>query len=49
MLFVHYYRFGQILLDKIAAISGLDNDFEYDFFNYDEFLKVLDGDSGVVI
>ncbi|HOI26143.1 MAG TPA: acyltransferase [Paludibacteraceae bacterium] len=49
MLFVHYYRFGQILLDKIAAISGLDNDFEYDFFNYDEFLKVLDGDSGVVM
>ncbi len=49
MVFVHYYRFGQVIIDKVAAISGLDNQFEYEFFNYEEFLKVLDGDTGVVM
>lgn len=48
-LFVHYYRFGQIIIDKIAAISTMDSKFEYDFKNYDAFLKILDGGTGVVM
>lgn len=49
MLFVHYYRFGQIIIDKIAALSGFEKRFEYDFVNYERFLEVLDGDTGVVM
>ncbi|MCQ2218516.1 MAG: acyltransferase [Paludibacteraceae bacterium] len=48
-LFLHYYRFGQIIIDKIAAISGMDSHFEYDFCNYDAFLNILDGGTGVVM
>lgn len=48
-LFLHYYRFGQIIIDKIAAVSGMDSHFEYDFCNYEAFLKVLDGGTGVVM
>ena len=49
MVFRHYYRFGQIIIDKIAAVSGMDSHFEYDFCNYDAFLSILNGGTGVVM
>jgi predicted LPLAT superfamily acyltransferase len=48
-LFVHYYRFGQTLIDKIAISAGMGNRYRFEFDNYDEFLKILDSGSGVVI
>lgn len=49
MLYIHYYRFGQVLIDKIAALAGFSNKFKYDFCNYDAFLDILNGNTGVVM
>lgn len=49
MLYLHYYRFGQVLIDKIAALAGFSNKFQYDFYDYEAFLDVLNGDTGVVM
>ncbi len=49
LLFVHYFRFGQIIIDKIAALSGYDKKFKYEFHNYEKFLEILNGDTGVVM
>jgi predicted LPLAT superfamily acyltransferase len=46
---VHYYRFGQTLIDKIAIRAGLDKGYRFDFDNYDSFLSLLDSGSGVVM
>ena len=45
----HYYRFGQVIVDKIAALAGFDKKFEYDFKDYERFLEVLNGDTGVIM
>jgi len=49
MLYIHYYRFGQVMIDKAAALAGFSNKFQYDFHNYDAFLNILNGDTGVVM
>jgi len=49
MLYIHYYRFGQVMIDKVAALAGFSNKFQYDFHNYDAFLNILNGDTGVVM
>lgn len=48
-LYVHYYRFGQTLIDKIAITNGLSDRFKFAFENYDDFLKILDGGAAVII
>jgi predicted LPLAT superfamily acyltransferase len=48
-LFVHYYRFGQTLIDKIAIAAGMEDKYSFEFDNYPEFLKILDSGSGVVM
>lgn len=45
----HYFRFGQVLIDKVAALAGFDKKFEYQFNNYEHFLELLDSGSGVVL
>jgi len=49
MLYIHYYRFGQIIIDKIAALSGFCKKFRYVFHNYDAFLDILNSNTGVVL
>lgn len=48
-LFVHYYRFGQTIIDKIAIAAGMEDKFRFEFDNYPEFLKILNSGSGVVM
>ena len=49
MLYVNYYRFGQILIDKIAVRSGLSNKYQYVFENYETFLQLLNQPTGVIM
>ncbi len=49
MLFVHYYAFAQVLIDKIATLSGIDKKKTYDFKNYQTFLDLLNSGKGVVM
>lgn len=49
MVLKHYYRFGQIIIDKMAAPSGCDKNFKYDFNDYDRFLEILNSGKGVVM
>lgn len=48
-LYLHYYVFGQTLIDKLAMQGGLGNRFNYKFDNYDRFLEILNSDQGVVM
>lgn len=48
-LFRCYYRFGQILIDKVAIGSGLSENYSFDFVNYPPFLELLNGQQGVVM
>ena len=48
-LFIHYYRFGQTIIDKIAISAGMERHFSFEFDNYPEFLRILDSGSGVVM
>ncbi|MCL1821812.1 MAG: hypothetical protein FWG22_03205 [Prolixibacteraceae bacterium] len=45
-LFLHYYRFGQTLIDKIAITTGLSSRYNFKFDNYDHFLQLLDSGQG---
>ncbi|WP_018108800.1 hypothetical protein [Bacteroides propionicifaciens] len=49
LLFSNYYRLGQILIDKVALGMGKSNEYHFEFENYDEFLSVLNQDTGVVM
>ncbi len=48
-LYVHYYTFGQTLIDKIAINNGLSNKYKFDFENYENFLEKLDVGSVVML
>ena len=45
----HYFSFGQVLIDKVAAVGGLDHKFEYTFNHYERFLDVLNSGKGVIM
>lgn len=45
-LYIHYYRFGQTLIDKIAITAGLSSRYKFKFENYDNFLKLFDSGRG---
>lgn len=45
----HYYRFGQVLIDKVAVQSGMQDKYRFDFKQYDCFLEILNSAQGVVI
>ncbi len=48
-LFKNYYRFGQILIDKVAIGCGLTKKFKFKFENYEKFLEILNDDKGAII
>ena len=48
-LFKSYYRFGQILIDKVAIGYGLEKKYKFKFENYEKFLEILNDDKGAVI
>ena len=40
-IYLHYYRFGQILIDKIALNEGMTPQYRFNTDEVDEFLKNL--------
>ncbi len=48
-LYVHYYTFGQTLIDKVAAGSGLVGKFRFEFENRSEFMRILESGGGVIM
>ena len=49
MLYLNYYRFGQVLIDRIAVRSGQAKKYQYEFENYPAFLEALDSSKGVIL
>lgn len=49
MIFVSYFRFGQTLIDKIAANSGLSSRYRFEFENYNDFISLLNSGKGLTI
>ncbi len=47
-IYLHYFRFGQTLIDKVAINQGLSDKFKFIFDEYSDFIKVLDA-GGVMI
>ena len=48
-VYLHYFRFGQCLIDKMAIQHGLKDKFRYTFDNYEAFLDVLNAGKGAVL
>ncbi len=48
-LYSHYYVFGQTLIDKVAMKGGLLSKYQFRFDNYERFLEIINGKSGVVM
>lgn len=49
LLVKNYYRLGQILIDKVALGLGMTDKFKFEFENYQPFLDLLNGDTGVIM
>lgn len=48
-IYRHYYRFGQILIDRLAIQAGMEKRYRFCFDNYDSFLALLNKGTGVVM
>lgn len=48
-LYLHYYVFGQTMIDKVAVSIGLNDKYNFKFENYDRFIDIIKGDNGVVM
>lgn len=48
-LYMHYFTFGQTLIDKIALRAGMQDRFRFEFDRYERFLEIIDGQSGVIL
>ncbi len=48
-LYMHYFVFGQTLIDKIALKAGMAGRFTFAFDRYERFLEILDGNKGVIM
>jgi len=48
-VFKHFFVFGQTIIDKIALKHGIERAYSFDYQNYDEFLRILDSGTGVII
>ena len=48
-IYHHYFVFGQTMIDKIAILNGLQSKFKFNFDNYNDFLKILDSGSAIII
>ena len=49
LLLKNYYRLGQILIDKVAIGNGMADKYHFEFENYQAFLNVLNGNTGVIM
>ncbi len=49
LLLKNYYRLGQILIDKVAIGNGMTGKYHFKFENYQAFLDVLNGNTGVIM
>ena len=49
LLLKNYYRLGQILSDKVAIGNGMTGKYHFKFENYQAFLDVLNGNTGVIM
>jgi len=49
LLYMNYYSFGRVLIDKIAAGSGQAQKYRYEFENYSAFLETLNSSKGLVL
>jgi len=48
-IYRHFYRFGQTLVDRLAVDAGMASRFGYEFENYDRFIEILEGGTGVIM
>lgn len=48
-LYMHYYRFGQTLIDRVALSGGLSDRYRFEFEHYDELLRILNAGQGAVL
>lgn len=48
-VFKNFYIFGQVIVDRIAILSGFEKKFKFEFDNYDELLARLDAKKGCVL
>lgn len=48
-LFQHYYRFGQVIIDKIATSSGLESKYAFEFDGVDEMESALMSQKGAIM
>ncbi len=48
-LYLHYFRFGQVLIDKMAINNGMSDKYTFEFENYEEFLSVIDSGSTIML
>lgn len=48
-LYMHYFTFGQTLIDKIALRAGLSERYRFEFDNYSRFLEIINSGEGVVL
>ena len=39
MLYLHYFSFGQVLIDKVAIVQGRNKEYRFDTENRDAFMK----------
>jgi predicted LPLAT superfamily acyltransferase len=48
-LYMHYFVFGQTLIDKVALKAGMKDRYSFEFDNYERFLQIIDGSQGVIL
>lgn len=48
-LYLHYYNFGKVLIDKLALNAGMTDRYSFSFENYQRFLSIINGGDGAVL
>ncbi len=48
-IYIHYFIFGQTIIDKIAINSGLGKRYKFEYENYSELLELLDKGETIII
>ncbi len=48
-IYLHYFTFGQTIIDKIAINSGLGERYRFEYDNYEEFLRFLNQGATIII
>lgn len=48
-VYLHFYNFGKVLIDKLALNAGLTDKYSFSFENYERFLSIINSGMGVVL